>query len=160
MMVETLTFAQDNYLFLLSYQKSTSFYGDRIATDDLPSITEKIEDLIKQEFYPTLIDTDWNIAWIYINNPSYYSNNYKLLIHNEYLEPFNNLFPIKLTKKLKKLLHDWHHSKAFDTIGIKYEVEDGKITTIIDEKRFEHYLRTSKNLKIWLKSGQIFSYKI
>lgn len=136
-MVGTLAFCgpvQKKTLVLI-YQGSS----DSIKSEPILFLRDEMCSLIKQGGFPLIVEKDKDVAWIYLNDPEGARDYPGVNFESDYFEVIMDLFPIKLTKKLKNALKKG--SKNFiTTLGIAYVVEDDEVISRIDYKKFEKFV--------------------
>ena len=139
-LVASLAYPQERSL-MLTYQGNSFYMGYGLQSQDLPFIRERMGNLIKQGYTPILIEGDWEIIWLYINNPHNPVDYIDMDFESEYSEAISDLFPIKTNRKLKRALKKWWNNKrVLEILGIKYQVENDEVISVINYKKFERYL--------------------
>ena len=123
---------------LLSCQGKETFCRDNPRPADVQFLREEMESLIKEGNIPIVIESDRDVAWIFLNDPmgrDYPEANFE----SDYFEVILDLFPLKINKELKKSLNNGN--KAFmEALGIEYLVEDGQVISKIDYDKFENFM--------------------
>ena len=139
-LVASLAYSQEKSL-ILTYQCGGSYNGYGIQSQDLPDIRERMSNLIKDGYSPILIEGDSEIIWLYIDDPYNPVDYVEMDFESEHSESIPDLFPIKTNRKLKRALKKWwNNERVLDILGIKYQVENDEVISVINYKKFERYL--------------------
>ena len=123
---------------LLTCQGKETFSRDNPRPADIYCLREEMESLIKGGSFPVVIESDRDVAWIFLNDPL--GRDYpEADFESDYFEIIEDLFPLKINKELKKSLKIGN--KAFiETLGIEYLVENGEVFSLIDYDKFENFM--------------------
>ena len=96
---------------------------------------EEVESLIKSGSLPVIIECNRNVVWVYLNDPDDGRDYPVADFKSDYYETLD-LFPLKLTKKLKKMLKKGN-KEFLETLGVEYIVKNGEVFSKIDYDKFE-----------------------
>ena len=141
LLVGSLALSQQKSSLLLTYQGNGSYLGTGIQSEDVPLIREEMGNLIKKGYTPILVEGDWEVIWLYLNDPYTPIDSIEIDFESDYLDTIQDLFPIKPSKRIKKILSKkWDKKKVMDVLGIRYLVEDDEVISLINYKKFEKYL--------------------
>jgi len=123
---------------LLTCQGKETFSRDNARAADVLCLREEMESLIKEGNIPIVIESDRDVAWIYLNDPM--GRDYpEVNFESDYFDIILDLFPLKINKELKKSLKIGN--RAFmETLGIEYLVENGEVFSLIDYEKFENFM--------------------
>ena len=129
--------ARPKETLLLVCQGNEEFSRENPRIEQVLLMREEVESLIKSGSFPIVIECDRNVAWVYVNDPDdgrdYPVANFK----SDYFETLD-LFPVKLTKSLKKVLKGGN-KKFLETLGIEYIVRNGEVFSRIDYNKFDYF---------------------
>ncbi len=140
-LVGSLAFAQQKHGLMLTYQGHGSYSGHGITSKDIPEIREKMETLIRDGYLPILIEGDWEVIWLYLNDPINPIDCEEIDFESDYICEIEDLFCIKTDEKIKTLLKEkWNNKKVLKLLGIRYKVKDDEVISAIDLRKFERYL--------------------
>ena len=122
---------------LLVCQGNKEFSRKNFEIEQILFIREEVESLIKGGSLPVVIECNRNVAWLYLNDPL--GRDYpEVDFESDYFETLN-LFPLKLTTKLKRMLKKGN-KEFLETLGIEYIVENGEVFSKIDYNKFEIFM--------------------
>ena len=139
-LVGSLAFAQEKSL-LLTYQGEGAYSGIGIQSEDIPLLRDKMINLIKEGRTPIVIEGDWEVIWLYLNDTYDPRDWVEIDFESEYSDEIQDLFPIKTNNKIRKILKKkWDNNKLMETLGIRYQIENDEVVSIIDYEKFEKYL--------------------
>ncbi len=140
-LVGSLAFAQQKHGLMLTYQGHGSYNGYGITTKDIPEIRSNMELLIKEGYLPILVEDDWEVIWLYLNDPFNPIDCEDVDFESDYICEIEDLFCIKADERIKNLLKEkWNNKKVLKILGIKYKVENDEVISVINLKKFEKYL--------------------
>ena len=109
--------------------------GNEEFSRENPRIEQEVESLIKSGSIPVVIECDRNVVWVYLNDPDDGRDYPVADFKSDYFETLD-LFPLKLTKKLKKMLKKGN-KEFLETLGVEYIVKNGELFSKIDYDKFE-----------------------
>ena len=133
--------AQGKRGLLLTYQGHGSYNGCGVTPKDIPGIRENMEFLIKKGYLPILIEGDWEVIWLYLDNPNATFNRTKIDFESDYINEIHDLLCIKTDEKIKTLLkEDWNNKKVLKLLGIKYKTKNDEVTSKVKPKKLKKYL--------------------
>lgn len=140
--IGTIAYGQHKSL-ILNYEGHQSYGGIGTPEKKIPELHDEMVELIKKGYATLVIEGNDEIAWILLNdvsNPKDYTDGSSLAsIESDYINLIQDLFPIKITKSLKRKLN--RGINVFMTaLGIEYVVDGDEVTTIVDYDKFEKYL--------------------
>jgi len=128
----------DSHGLILTYEGPDTVCRQRLKEQDLPSLRETMESLIKSGNIAIVVEKKNDVVWLYLNDPC--GRGYTdIEFQSDYLEAIQDLFPLKLTDKLKKSLKKGNES-FIKTLGIEYIVSDEEVISNIDYETFEQYM--------------------
>ena len=140
-LVGSLAFAQQKRGLMLTYQGHGAYNGCGITSKDIPEIREHMEFLIREGYLPILIEGDWDVIWLYLNDPVNPIDAVDIDFESDYIEEIQDLFCIKTDERIKTLLKEkWNNKKVLKILGIRYKVENDEVTSKVKLKKFEKYL--------------------
>ena len=110
-----------------------------LKDEEIPSLRNRMESLIKTGHIPVVIEEGNNVVWLYLNDP-YGGRGYpETNFDSDYFEIITDLFPLKLTNRLKRSLK--RGNKSFvKTLGIEYIVENDEVISRINYDTFEKFI--------------------
>lgn len=130
--------AQRKELVLIC-QGAEEFSRDNARAEQVLCLREEMSSLIRYGSIPIVIECDKDVAWLYLNDP-YSGRDYtEINFESDYFEIITDLFPLKLTKKLKRSLKKGN-KEFIKTLGIEYLIENGEVFSIIDYEKFEKFM--------------------
>jgi len=128
----------DSHGLILTYEGPNIVYKQKLKKQDLPSLRDRMESIIKSGNIAIAVEKKNDVVWLYLNDPC--GRDYTDIdLQSDYLEVIQDLFPLKLTDKLKKSLKEGNES-FIKTLGIEYIVVDKEIISKIDYETFEQYI--------------------
>jgi len=123
---------------LLTCQGNETFSRDNPRPADIFFLREEMESLIKEGNVPIVIESDRDVAWIFLNDPMG-CDFPEADFESDYFGIIQDLFPLKINKELRKILR--RGNQAFlDALGIEYLVEDGQVFSKIDYEKFGNFM--------------------
>ena len=129
--------ARPKETLLLVCQGNEEFSRENPHIEQVLLMGEEVESLIKSGSLPVVIECDRNVAWVYLNDP-YDGRDYPVAdFKSDYFETLD-LFPLKLTKKLKKMLKKGN-KKFLETLGVEYIIKNGEVFSKINYNKFEAF---------------------
>ena len=142
-LVGSLAFAQQKRSLMLTYQGHGSYNGCGITSKDIPEIRENMEFLIRNGYLPILIEGDWDVIWIYLNDLENPIDAIDIDFESDYLDEIQDLFCIKTDEEIKTLLKEkWDNKKVLKLLGIRYKIDkdSDEVISKIKLKKFAKYL--------------------
>ena len=132
----------------------TTTFRQNLKVEEVSSLRNRMESLIKSGSIPLVIESKNDVAWIYLNDPE--GRDYpEVNFESDYFEIITDLFPLKLTNKLKKSLKKGN--KTFmKTLGVEYVIENEEVISKINYDIFERFMFWKNNLKKLTIYSQLF----
>ena len=127
--------ARPKETLLLVCQGNEKFSRENPRIEQVLLMREEVESLIKSGSLPVVIECDRNVVWVYLNDPDNGRDYPVADFKSDYFETLD-LFPLKLTKKLKKMLKKGN-KEFLETLGVEYIVKNGEVFSKIDYDKFE-----------------------
>ena len=127
--------ARPKETLLLICQGNEEFSRENPRIEQVLLMREEVESLIKSGSLPVVIECDRNVVWVYLNDPDDGRDYPVADFKSDYFETLD-LFPLKLTKKLKKMLKKGN-KEFLETLGVEYIVKNGEVFSKIDYDKFE-----------------------
>lgn len=136
-LVLTAQESQESTLFI-TYDGCKTTFRQSLKVDELSSLRNRMESLIKSGCIPLVIESENDVVWVYLNDPIGAKDYPEADFESDYFEVIKDLFPLKLTSKLKKSLKKGN--RAFmKTLGVKYVIEDEEVISKINYNVFEKF---------------------
>lgn len=120
---------------IFTYEGNDTTFRQKLKTEEIPSLRNRMESLLKAGNIPIVVEEKNDVVWLYLNDPcgrGYTDIDFK----SDYFETIQDLFPLKLTDKLKQSLKEGNKS-LIKTLGIEYIVSDEEVISRIDYDTFE-----------------------
>ena len=124
---------------ILTYQSNdTTTFRQKLSIEEIPSLRDWMESLLKTGSMPIILEEKNDVVWLYLNDPC--GRGYDDIdFESDYFEAIKDLFPLKLSDTLKKILEKGNKS-FIKALGIDYRIEDKEVISIIDYNIFEEFI--------------------
>ena len=138
-LIGTLVFTTQQSELFITYDGYKTTFRQNLKVEEVPSLRDRMSSLIKDGNVPIILEEENDVVWIFLNDSENARDYPDTELTSDYSEIIQDLFPLKLTKKLKKSLKKGN--KAFiKTLGIEYLVENEEVISKINYKTFEKFV--------------------
>ena len=127
--------ARPKETLLLICQGNEEFSRENPRIEQVLLMREEVESLIKSGSLPVVIECDRNVVWVYLNDPDDGRDYPVADFKSDYFETLD-LFPLKLTKKLKKKKKKGN-KEFLETLGVEYIDKNREVLSKINNDKYE-----------------------